>query len=60
MPPISAHANGLHYSCTTGGVDVIGNILVRSSRAGIHLHNGRDNWMENNIWSANSAQEAIA
>jgi len=34
----------------TGGVDVIGNIVVRAHRAAIHLHNGRDNHVENNIF----------
>jgi len=33
----------------TCGVDVVGNILARAYLAGIHLHNARDNRLENNI-----------
>jgi parallel beta-helix repeat protein len=55
---ISPHfAWGVYLDDNTGGVDVIGNILVRCSRAGIHLHNGRDNWMENNILVDNGLQQ---
>ena len=41
---------GVYLDDNTGGVDVIGNIVVRCPRAGIHLHNGRDNLVENNIF----------
>ena len=48
---ISPHfAWGVYLDDNTGGVDVIGNIVVRAHRAGIHLHNGRDNHVENNIF----------
>ena len=47
---LSPHfAWGVYLDDNTGGVDVIGNILVRCPTALIHLHNGRDNVMENNI-----------
>ena len=41
---------GVYLDDNTGGVDVIGNIVVRAFRAGLHLHNGRDNLIENNIF----------
>jgi parallel beta-helix repeat protein len=48
---VSPHfAWGVYLDDNTGGVDVIGNIVVRAFRAGIHLHNGRDNHVENNIF----------
>ena len=48
---VSPHfAWGVYLDDNTGGVDVIGNIVVRCPRAGIHLHNGRDNHIENNIF----------
>lgn len=40
---------GVYLDDNAGGVDVIGNIIARCSRAGIHLHNGRDNLLENNV-----------
>jgi parallel beta-helix repeat protein len=40
-----------------GGVDVIGNIVVRCPRAGLHLHNGRDNKIENNIFAESRLQQ---
>lgn len=55
---VSPHfAWGVYLDDNTGGVDVIGNILVRCSRAGIHLHNGRDNWIENNIIADNGLRQ---
>ena len=48
---VSPHfAWGVYLDDNTGGVDVIGNIVARCSRAGLHLHNGRDNLIENNIF----------
>ena len=41
---------GIYLDDNTGGVDVIGNVVTRCSRAAIHLHNGRDNVVENNIF----------
>jgi parallel beta-helix repeat protein len=41
---------GVYLDDNTGGVDVIGNIVVRAHRAGIHLHNGRDNHVVNNVF----------
>ena len=47
---VSPHfAWGVYLDDNAGGVDVVGNIIARCPRAGIHLHNGRDNLMENNL-----------
>ncbi len=48
---------GVYLDDNTGGVDVIGNIIARIPRAGIFLHNGRDNHMENNILVDNTLQQ---
>jgi parallel beta-helix repeat protein len=48
---------GVYLDDNTGGVDVIGNIVARCSRAGLHLHNGRDNHIENNILVENAQQQ---
>jgi parallel beta-helix repeat protein len=48
---------GVYLDDNTGGVDVIGNIVVRAHRAGLHLHNGRDNLIENNIFVDASQQQ---
>ncbi len=48
---------GVYLDDNTGGVDVIGNIVVRAHRAGLHLHNGRDNLIENNIFVDSSQQQ---
>jgi parallel beta-helix repeat protein len=48
---VSPHfAWGVYLDDNAGGVDVIGNIVARCQRAGIHLHNGRDNLIENNVF----------
>ena len=48
---VSPHfAWGIYLDDNTGGVDVIGNIVARSIRGRLHLHNGRDNLIENNIF----------
>ena len=55
---LSPHfAWGVYLDDNTGGVDVIGNIVARCSRAGLHLHNGRDNHIENNIFVENAQQQ---
>ncbi|NUQ00669.1 MAG: right-handed parallel beta-helix repeat-containing protein [Armatimonadetes bacterium] len=47
---VSPHyAWGVYLDDNTGGVDVIGNIVARCVRGLVHLHNGRDNLIENNI-----------
>ncbi len=47
---VSPHyAWGIYLDDNAGGIDVIGNIVARSVRGLIHLHNGRDNLIENNI-----------
>jgi parallel beta-helix repeat protein len=48
---------GVYLDDNTGGVDVIGNIVYRCSRAGLHLHNGRDNHIFNNIFVDNGPQQ---
>jgi len=48
---------GVYLDDNTGGVDVIGNIVARCSRASIHLHNGRDNLVENNIFIEGRLQQ---
>lgn len=49
---------GIYLDDNTGGVDVIGNIVVRAYRGLIHLHNGRDNLVENNIFVDGKLQQA--
>ncbi len=52
-----------HYSWqiylddNAGGVDVIGNIVVRSSHGLMHLHNARDSVIENNIFVDGTVQQ---
>ena len=41
---------GIYLDDNTGGVDVVGNIVVRACRGLIDLHNARDNHVENNIF----------
>jgi parallel beta-helix repeat protein len=40
---------GIYLDDNTGGVDVIGNVIARCSRSCLHLHDGRDNLIQNNI-----------
>ena len=49
---------GVYLDDNCGGVDVIGNIVARCSRAGLHLHNGRDNRIENNVFIDNGLYQA--
>lgn len=48
---------GVYLDDNTGGVDVIGNIIARCSRACVHLHNGRDNLIQNNIFIEGGEQQ---
>lgn len=48
---------GVYHDDNTGGVDVVGNIVARCVRALIHLHNGRDNHVENNIFVDGTLQQ---
>jgi len=41
---------GVYLDDNTGGVDVYGNVVVGCIRGLIHLHNGRDNQIWNNIF----------
>ncbi|MFO0867426.1 MAG: right-handed parallel beta-helix repeat-containing protein [Pirellulales bacterium] len=55
---VSPHfAWGIYLDDNAAGVDVVGNVVVRCSRAGLHLHNGRDNRIENNIFVDNGEQQ---
>ncbi|HUT32857.1 MAG TPA: right-handed parallel beta-helix repeat-containing protein [Planctomycetota bacterium] len=40
---------GVYLDDNTGGVDVVGNVVARCVRGLVHLHNGRDNLIENNV-----------
>lgn len=55
---VSPHfAWGIYLDDNTGGVDVIGNIVSRCVLGLIHLHNGRDNLVENNIFIDGKQQQ---
>jgi hypothetical protein len=41
---------GVYLDDNAGGVDVTGNIVARAYRGLIHLHNGRDNVVVNNVF----------
>ncbi|MCL2744140.1 MAG: right-handed parallel beta-helix repeat-containing protein, partial [Planctomycetaceae bacterium] len=51
------YAWGVYLDDNAGGIDVIGNIALRCQRAGVHLHNGRDNRIENNIFTDCTLQQ---
>jgi hypothetical protein len=56
---VSPHFSwGVYLDDNTGGVDVIGNIVARAYRGLIHLHNGRDNLVANNIFIGGKLQQA--
>ena len=56
---ISPHYSwGVYLDDNTGGVDVVGNIVVRAGNGLIHLHNGRDNLIQNNIFVGGKLQQA--
>jgi len=58
---VSPHfAWGIYLDDNTGGVDVIGNIVARCIRGLIHLHNARDNRIENNIFVDGKLQQLEA
>jgi hypothetical protein len=42
---------GIYLDWTAMGVSVAGNIVARCPRAGLHLHDGRDNAVENNVFA---------
>jgi hypothetical protein len=47
---VSPHyAWGIYLDDNAGGVDIVGNIVARTIRGLIHVHNGFDNLIENNI-----------
>jgi hypothetical protein len=41
---------GIYMDDNAGGLDIEGNIVARSARGSIHLHNGRDHIIRNNIF----------
>ena len=41
---------GIYLDDNTGGVDVFGNIIARCASACLHVHNGRDNLVQNNVF----------
>ena len=56
---VSPHYSwGVYLDDNTGGVDVVGNIVLRADRGLIHLHNGRDNLIQNNIFVGGKLQQA--
>lgn len=56
---VSPHFSwGVYLDDNAGGVDVIGNIIARCASGAIHLHNARDNWIQNNIFIENGPQQA--
>jgi parallel beta-helix repeat protein len=44
---------GIYLDTDAAAVDVVGNVLEYCSRGGIHLHNGRDNLIVNNVLANN-------
>ena len=44
---------GIYLDDSTGGVDVVGNIVLRCGRGGLHAHGARDNLVRNNIFMGN-------
>ena len=48
---------GIYLDDGTSGTHVFGNIVVRSPRGGLHIHGGRDNVIENNIFADGVSQE---
>ncbi|NUQ66324.1 MAG: right-handed parallel beta-helix repeat-containing protein [Pirellulales bacterium] len=55
---VSPHyAWGVYLDDNTGGVDVVGNIVARAVRGLIHLHNGRDTLVDNNIFVDGTLQQ---
>ena len=50
-------AFGIYLDDNTGGVDVIGNVVARCGRSGIHGHSARDCRVEGNIFADNADQQ---
>lgn len=48
---------GIYLDDNASGVDIIGNVVARAIRGLIHLHNGRDNVVENNIFIDGTSQQ---
>lgn len=48
---------GIYLDDNAGGVDVIGNIVVRAPRGLINLHNARDTLIENNVFAGGTLQQ---
>ena len=41
---------GIYFDDNTSGIDLIGNVVARTGSSCVHLHNARDNLIENNIF----------
>ncbi len=55
---VSPHfAWGIYLDDNASGVDIFGNILARAVRGLVHLHNGRDNIVENNVLVGGKLQQ---
>lgn len=48
---------GIYLDDLASGVHVFGNIVVGAVRGGVHIHNGRDNRIENNVLAAAQEQQ---
>ncbi|MEY5026390.1 MAG: hypothetical protein RLZZ244_1918 [Verrucomicrobiota bacterium] len=44
---------GIYLDDNSGGADVVGNLVVRAARGGLHGHGARDCVVENNVWVGN-------
>lgn len=44
---------GIYLDDNSSGADVIGNIVARAARGGLHGHGARDCLVQNNIWAGN-------
>jgi Right handed beta helix region len=48
---------GIYLDDNTGGVDVIGNVVARCTISCLHLHDGRDNLIQNNVFVEGGRQQ---
>ena len=53
QPKTPNFAWGIYLDDSTGGVDVIGNIVLRCGRGGMHAHGARDCVVRNNVFMDN-------
>lgn len=50
---------GIYLDDNAAGVDIIGNVVVGAHSGQLHLHNGRDNLIENNIFIGGVTQQVL-